>query len=302
MKCVENQTSHPRTHGFTDTCHWNQFWSSGSIQDDVFLFGISLSSLSSFDFLESRSTLRDIDYNGWGKKNASYNQATVNSDTFLIIYLPLKADPHVAVRWHCLCAKGSMTWLDFLHRNHLKEPDGNLEQPVTSKLGIFGVYSVILIFKHKHLYWFSSLYYFKNQITKNISVKPCGLSWGPALIHSDMTQYCNFLSSSFPRVMKNGFLLAESIIQSWPLSTLSGRQLSVKHGLGLEPPGHFMSDGQDKPPVSFWLNKDTDCISLCSAVESHQHRRRWTVENNLLHSCSCHVGLASTWTVIYFGL
>lgn len=72
--------------------------------------------------------------------------------------------------------------------------------------------------------------------------------------------------------------------------------------------GHFMSDGEDKPPVSFWpcLNKDTDRISLCSAVESHQHTswtgRSRTVENNLLHSCSCHVGLASSWTVIYFGL
>lgn len=48
------------------------------------------------------------------------------------------------------------------------------------------------------------------------------------------------------------------------------------------------------------------CV-LSSGVTSARHSMswkggRWTVENNLVHGCSCHVGLASSWTVIYFGL
>lgn len=90
--------------------------------------------------------------------------------------------------------------------------------------------------------------------------------------------------------MKDGFLLAESIIRS----TSSVWQPSMKHGLSL---GLLMNDGGDKALVAFWLNKDTGFISRWPHQWHQRHmfwtRRRWTMENKQAHSRSCHVGLGT---------
>lgn len=102
------------------------------------------------------------------------------------------------------------------------------------------------------------------------------------------------------------FLLAGSIIQ-FLIPSSPPPHFSMKPWLGLEPLDTLWT--MAKISCQFlWpcLNKDTECISLCSAVESHQHDIRRLepgegplLKNNLIHGCSCHVGLQ---TVIYFRL
>lgn len=108
---------------------------------------------------------------------------------------------------------------------------------------------------------------------------------------------------------------------SWEMASCWLKAASCFNPPPLSPPRPLDSLAWNlKPLVTLWTMAKISCqfpfgcVStrlylpvLCSRVASARHQMsrtwgRWTVENNLVCGCSCHVGLTSFWTVIYFKL
>lgn len=232
----------------------------------------------------------------------------------------MKLDPHVATRWHCLCTIDSMISQVPQHEPQiLKELDWSNTWHVISVIylsvkteisnessNISSEFIFNCMFSFHHL-WFDKIdpIFLQKALVELPLIKKkkaCSLLFF-SYIHPFQydTQCCDFLSQSFPVLWK-----AASGFNPTP------PRLNMKPRLGPGPLAALWMMGKISCQFLFgrvWTRTWT--VSLFSSgVTSARQQTSWTggeggggtVENNLVHSYSCHVGLVSSWTVIYFRL